>query len=163
MNENLNLVEILKNVPTGTPLYSTVHGEVEFFCLEPRDEFPVCVNTSDGCRHFTKDGLFKISSGECILFPSKDQRDWSKFKVAPKKVEVVLRPFDRVLARRRNEANGSDGLWFTDIYGYKFDDDIYLCVGRVYDECIPYNDDTAHLLGTTDPCPIDYEIKRPEK
>lgn len=34
MNENLNLVETLKDCPRGTKLYSTVFGEVEFDCVD---------------------------------------------------------------------------------------------------------------------------------
>ena len=41
MNENLNLVEILKDCPKGTKLYSTVYGEVEFYGIENGLEFPV--------------------------------------------------------------------------------------------------------------------------
>ena len=37
MNENLNLVEILKDCPKGTKLYSTIHGEVEFDGIHNRD------------------------------------------------------------------------------------------------------------------------------
>ena len=36
MNENLNLVEILKDCPKGTKLYSTVHGEVEYMGLNDK-------------------------------------------------------------------------------------------------------------------------------
>lgn len=157
------MVEILKDVPQGTKLYSPLFGEVKFYRLELCIEYPVSILLSDGTiTNFKKDGLFYRYSGECMLFPSKDQRDWSKFKVTPKKVEVVLRPFDRVLARW-SEDNDDEGSWQVDLYGFKLDNDTYDCVGRIYNECIPYNDETAHLLGTTDPCPIDYEIKRPEK
>ena len=35
MNENIDLIEILKNCPKGTKLFSYIHGEVEFDGIEP--------------------------------------------------------------------------------------------------------------------------------
>ncbi len=90
MNENLNLVEILKDCPKGTKLYSTVHGEVEFEKIINDDTFPikfsfVVKGKNSDLRYAASvsiDGKYATKyNGECILFPSKDQRDWSKFKV----------------------------------------------------------------------------------
>lgn len=83
MNENLNLVEILKDCPKGTKLYSTVYGEVEFYGIENGSEYLVKFVKSDGNRgSVTAQGLvLACYDGECIIFPSKDQRDWSKFKL----------------------------------------------------------------------------------
>ena len=81
MNENLNLVEILKDCPKGTKLYSLAFGYVELECVfQDNSKYPILIklrnNTTDS---LTKDGkLFEY--GDCMLFPSKDQRDWSKFK-----------------------------------------------------------------------------------
>ena len=71
-----NIVEILKDCPKGTKLYSPIFGEVEL------DE----VNSSIFVRHasnkallaFYEDGKWH-SNGECMLFPSKENRDWDKF------------------------------------------------------------------------------------
>lgn len=81
MNENLNLVEILKDCPKGTKLYSTVFGEVEFDYIENDSSNPINVKSSYGIRYnFTIGGeLYFIYNGECTLFPSREQRDWSKF------------------------------------------------------------------------------------
>ena len=81
MNENLNLVEILKDCPKGTKLYSTVFGEVEFKCIEKNAIYPIIVRPDENtaCR-FTADGRTLVRFyGECTLFPSREQRDWSKF------------------------------------------------------------------------------------
>ena len=84
MNENLNLVEILKDCPKGTKLYSLIYGDVELEKIsnDENDKYPIFIrlhaNTID-C--VAKDGRYiGIYDGECVLFPSKDQRDWSKFK-----------------------------------------------------------------------------------
>lgn len=80
MNENLNLVEILKDCPKGTKLYSTIYGEVEFIGIST-GEYPVkYLKDDDSLGSATAQGLLlSCFDGECTLFPSKDQRDWSKF------------------------------------------------------------------------------------
>ena len=157
MNENLNLVEILKNCPEGTKLYSTVFGEVE---LDEVDNFslerPIVVSHSGGFATFTNDGrLFYRCDGECVLFPSKDQRDWSKFNYKkPKFDPKTLQPFDKVLVQ---DLIGDK--WRCDIFSYIDDDDDkypYVCVRSKFKRCIPYNDDTKHLLGTTKEAPEFY-------
>lgn len=161
MNENLNLVEILKDCPEGTKLYSTVYGEVKFDRIDKIDEesdyhiifikipgFKACV-TSDG-------RLIQEFDGECTLFPSKEQRDWSKFK--PKKPKFdpnTLNPFDKVLARDDNNAT-----WFCRFFSHIIDKTkiyrYYATDGGLYKYCIPYNDDTKHLVSKTDEAPEFY-------
>ena len=89
MNENLNLVEILKNCPRGTKLYSTVFGEVIFDSIKKDKPYPICFITNNGDKYSVAiDGRINIYFyGECTIFPSKDQRDWSKFN--PKKDGLV--------------------------------------------------------------------------
>lgn len=82
MNENLDLVKILKGCPVGTKLYSTVYGECEIIFISRRYMYPICVKNSSGDHIFyTRNGLLFFNQGECTLFPSKEQRDWSKFKI----------------------------------------------------------------------------------
>ena len=157
MNENLNLVEILKDCPKGTKLYSPVWGEVE---LDEVDNFslerPIVVSHSCGFERFTKDGrLFYRCDGECVLFPSKDQRDWSKFKIKqPKFDPKTLQPFDKVLVRDDNSE-----CWGVQLFSYIIGDKKiypYVCIAYNYKYCIPYNDDTKHLVGTTEEAPEFY-------
>ena len=82
MNENIDLTKILKDCPTGTKLYSSVHGEVEFERIETtfRHRYVVIELKDFLLERINFDGkLYNSYDGECILFPSKDQRDWSKF------------------------------------------------------------------------------------
>lgn len=83
--EDLDLREILKDVPRGTKLYSTTHGDICFDCVDFSDNvYPIkcyehCLNYV-----FTKEGKYHYNyDGECILFPSKEQRDWRKFIAKP--------------------------------------------------------------------------------
>ena len=90
MNENLNLVDILKDCPRGTKLYYTVYGEVEFEHVAISSKYPIVLKLKGGeiYESLTSEGKYDIEhDGECLLFPSKDQRDWSKFN--PKKEGFV--------------------------------------------------------------------------
>ena len=89
MNENLNLVEILKDCPKGTKLYSTVFGEVKLEEVKENSKYPITVKTKIECfESFTSSGRWMENyDGECTLFPSKEQRDWSKFNVSMYKKE----------------------------------------------------------------------------
>ena len=254
MSENLNLAEILKDCPKGTKLYSTIHGEVEF--VEIRNyitDYPIIYKYKDKDGNYicsdntTVDGKHAFcSDGECVLFPSKDQRDWSKFKAEPemidgefyccfyggnkkensfifiykkhtscktrcyvalsmrssvlfkddlitqnptelrkatvkekqqlldaikirnyewdadKKVLIkiapkfdigTLQPFDKVLTRDWN-----DSVWRCNIYEYfkKGHRYPFITMNGVCNQCVPYNDETKHLVGTTKMPPKKY-------
>lgn len=155
MNENLNLVEILKDCPKGTKLYSPIVGEVEFNGIDINSCHPIGIRYKCGVDNFTKDGrLFWDCDGECMLFPSKDQRDWSKFKPKqPKFNPNTLNPFDKVLAR-----DGQHFCWRCTFYSHVREEDIwkYTTSDSAYSYCIPYNDDTKHLVGTTEEAPEYY-------
>lgn len=153
MNENLNLVEILKDCPKGTKLYSTVHGEVEYMGINDKSVslYRIKFKTKDGDIYgVTQDGRYlHYFNGESTLFPSKELRDWSKFK--PKKPKFdpkTLQPFDKVLAF-------FEGIWNCDLYSH-YSDSQNICVGVRVRRVIPYNDDTKHLVGTDDEAPEYY-------
>lgn len=156
MNENLNLVEILKDCPEGTKLYSPVFGEVGFESINDIIG-PIIVTTDTGnAECFTADGkMHNYYNGECLLFPSKEQRDWSKFKTKkPKFDPKTLQPFDKVLVRNFNSEK-----WKVQLFSYIIEDEErypYFCINNPYQCCIPYNDDTKHLAGTKDKAPDFY-------
>lgn len=157
MNENLNLVEILKDCPRGTKLYSPVVGEVTIKYINNSFTFPICVEWDYGYINFTKAGLMheKSVNGECLLFPSKDQRDWSKFKTnKPKFDPETLKPFDKVLVRDYCTDEWLAQI-FTRYFKYRKYPYVDICLNS-YTYCIPYNDDTRHLVGTTDEAPEFY-------
>lgn len=81
----MNIAEILKYCPKGTELYSTVFGEVELFGV---NNDLIYINTPYITFLFS-DGKYK-EKGECILFPSKDQRDWNKFRLPVKKGDIMM-------------------------------------------------------------------------
>ena len=156
--QELNLCEILKYCPKGTKFYSTVFGDVRF--KEIVDAvYPIVVSCKD--KHtecFRADGKVMIKyDGECCIFPSKEMRDWSKVTAPWLKKErfdpKTLQPFDKVIAKC------NDFKWVCEIFShYDISKGImpYVCVGGFYNVCIPYNDDTKHLVGTKDEAPEYY-------
>lgn len=152
MNENIDLVEILKNVPEGTKLWSSVHGEVEFHKIDAEcSDTPIFVKCSDAhVDAFTRSGRLYVdyTDAECILFPSKDQRDWSKFKTENRTEFVELKPFYCVLVRDRD---GDE--WYPNLFSRKYKDQEYpyevLLTGSQYRQVIPYNKDTEKLAFTS--------------
>ena len=97
MNEKIDLTKILKDCPKGWKFYSSVYGEVEFKTIKfeqlrpihnpnmligqsslfEEDQHPIKFITQDVERSVSKAGEHIKGKGECTLFPSKDQRDWS--------------------------------------------------------------------------------------
>lgn len=143
----LDLVEILKNCPVGTKLYSTVHGEVLLnSVIEADTEYPIKISHIRGDAEFARNGkYYNEYGGECVLFPSKDQRDWSKFKVPVEKFDYnTLQPFDKVLVR-----DSDDSFWKCNFLSHMSKHTAY-CVGSYWIQMIPYNGETKHLVGTTD-------------
>ena len=151
MNENIDLTKILKDCPTGWKFYSSVYGDVSFQGIADL-VYPIQVsNKRAGEVLLSEKGRFLIGVGECILFPSKDQRDWSKFtapwykkdKFDPK----TLKPFDKVLVSDEHHTRWRCSFFshIVDQFHYK-----YCTSDSCYKFCIPYNDDTKHLVGTTE-------------
>ncbi len=162
MNENIDLTVLLKNVPRGTKFWSPLFGDVYFLLIQgPTFDYPVEVTSfEDEVQAFTSEGILTktFPNAGCLLFPSKEQRDWNVWAEEQKKahkVKVTLRPFDRVLVREGNNVWSIDFFSFIDTEG----DLPFAVIGGDFSQCIPYNEETAHLVGTTDPCPIDYEIE----
>ena len=159
MNENLNLVEILRNSPKGTKLYSPLYEEVEFEGIEENNEFSIIKVrkksfNSEYIVTFTSSGVWnEYYSNECTIFPSKDQRDWSKFNPKQSKFDPkTLQPFDKVLARLDGR-----GIWYCECFSFiEKDTNLIKCCGAYYKYCIPYNEDTKHLVGTAEEAPEFY-------
>lgn len=233
MENKINIAEILKDCPKGMKLYSPIYGEIELWKMYSNSAYPIWIATGiDRKGNFTSDGRLyeKYPSAECLLFPSSEMRDWSKFfkrgdvaihsfngcgvlveewtddsytsfkasvfqlkkggfakrdkrvlsiddfvkasdeqrdkfiadmekyfggkynpdtlQVEPVKSMCPFKPFDKVLVRDTDEQ-----AWCANYFShYKNDPDyFYVCINGIYHYCIPYNEHTAHLLGTTDP------------
>lgn len=159
MNENIDLTKILKDCPKGTKLYSIAYGDVKFEKITDSESYPIIIRINDSyIKTFPADGkMYVNSNGECALFPSKDQRDWNKFTAPWYKKERfdpnTLNPFDKVLAR--NDMEEWNCMFFSHIVK---DEDTYpyACGYDMFTYCIPYNDDTKHLIGKVEEAPEYY-------
>lgn len=232
MENKINIAEILKDCPKGMELYSPVYGKVELWKVNSNSVYSIMTATSiDRAGSFTSEGRLyeKYPSAECLLFPSSEMRDWTKFfkrgdvvrsiddgaqavfkgwesddytsfyasivhhaevdewdedivfavesfykeyeefargfivdaeehyngkynpetlRVEPVKPECPFMPFDKVLVRDDDEKK-----WRASLFAY-YDENAkypYVCIPYIHTQCIPYNEHTAHLLGTTDP------------
>ena len=177
MNEKIDLTEILKYCPVGWELYSSVLGEVTFKEITDDEDYPITIDCENwGSESFTAEGkLYIKDNGECILFPSKDQRDWSKFtaywynnnekekeKFEPNKKEKfdpkTFQPFDKVIIRHDACSEWEVSLFSHRNTYYGIDELYSFCTvtNRCVVDCIPYNDETKHIVGTTDAAPDFY-------
>lgn len=78
MEQKLNIAKILRNKPVGIKLYSPIFGDCTL-CYIKDETNDICVKTQyDEIRFFNFEGLYN-AGGECLLFPSKEMRDWSRF------------------------------------------------------------------------------------
>ena len=172
MNENIDLTKILKDCPKGWEFWSPIFGKVEFERITKLGRIAF-VKKDKEIWSFSSDARFPFGvnekSVEIMLYPSEDQRDWSKFtapwykktewfnpwrkKVKKEKFDPkTLNPFDKVIGR-----DSAGRIWDCDFFSH-IGSDIYpyRCVGNFYKCCIPYNDETKHLVGTTDEAPEYY-------
>ena len=64
-----------------------------------------------------------------------------------------FKPFDKVLVRDNDKY-----IWSVELFSFYRNKHSYpfRCIGNAYSQCIPFNDDTKHLLGTTDMCDEQY-------
>lgn len=224
MEQKLIIAEILKHKPQGIKLYSPIFGDCTL-CYVKDESSDICVRRPyNEVNYFNFDGVYH-TGGECLLFPSNEMRDWSKFawekgdilvnennahiifekftndtyttfigrhylnknyknytpgrytrvtqhfhieesnaaqtyisnieeeiggKLDLKTLEIEkskceLKPFDKVVVR----CSKAD-KWSIDFFSYKVSNG-YICTGDAwFGYCLPYNGETAHLLGTTD-------------
>lgn len=89
----MNIAEILKYCPKGTKLYSTIFGEVILNKINIHEKYPIVVYKLDHIKtSFTREGYYMgdFPGSECVLFPSKEQRDWNKFRLPVKRGDIMM-------------------------------------------------------------------------
>lgn len=102
--EKINIAEILKdkNVPEGTELYCSIFGYVKFIGVKDTGyanmiqvDVPI-----KGIEVFYEDGRYNkyYSDSECVLFPSKENRDWSKFQIPFNDGDIIYNQDIRAVA-----------------------------------------------------------------
>lgn len=91
--KKINIADKLKHCKKGTKLYSPLFGEVEFENVDDKIEIIVHTDEEEIYKaYFEKDGKYYIiyKDAECLLFPSKDNRDWNNFQVLEEGHRVMV-------------------------------------------------------------------------
>ena len=160
MNKNIDLTKILKDCPEGEQFWSPMLGYVKLYNINQERKIVSVILENDATWDINANGTISIgnvTSPDIMLYPSKDQRDWSKFTAPWYKKEKfdpnTLKPFDKVLAK-----DSSTSLWRIALFSHMVKSRVFSCVcmHTNFMYCIPYNDDTKHLVGTTDEAPEYY-------
>ena len=160
MNKNIDLTKILKDCPEGEQFWSPMLGYVKLYNINQERKIVSVILENDATWDINANGTISIgnvTSPDIMLYPSKDQRDWSKFTAPWYKKEKfdpnTLKPFDKVLAK-----DSSTSLWRIALFSHMVKSRVFSCVcmHTNFMYCIPYNDETKHLVGTTDKAPEYY-------
>ncbi len=85
----------------------------------------------------------RIEPSEILAIQIKEEK--------PKFDFSTLQPFDKVLVK------DSDSTWRCNLFSHK-EENYFRCVASYYRMCIPYNDETKHLVGTTEDAPEFYQV-----
>ena len=161
--QELNLCEILKDCPKGEEFWSPLFGYVKLHKINHKAKKVVVISNIKMPWDINNDGtmlIYGVVSSEIMLYPSREQRDWTKVKYEPNKERFdpkTLKPFDRVLTRY------DGGCWSANLFSHIEEENnkyhgtcSFVCNGSLVKFCIPYNDDTKHLVATKDEAPEYY-------
>lgn len=98
MKEKINIADILKDKPVGLKFYSNTFGYISFNGVH-KDK--VYFFSEDTNAHSVKPNGKMYDGGECIIFPSKEMRDWEKFSwkkgdvlVSKDNVHIIFEKFE---------------------------------------------------------------------
>lgn len=160
MNENIDLTKIFKDCPEGEQFWSPMLGYVKLFNINQERKIVTVILETDATWDINANGTISIgnmTSPDIMLYPSKDQHDWSKFSAPWLKKEKfdpkTLKPFDKVLVF------DSDRPWTPLMFSYleyTLNYPRMQCFDFVARKVIPYNKETEHLLGTHNEAPDFY-------
>ena len=122
--QELNLCEILKDCPEGEPFWSPMLGDVKLYDIIQSDVVVRVSKENGETWVINADGTItigEVTSPEIMLYPSREQRDWSKF-TAPwykkKRFDTkTLKPFDKVLSRY------DGGCWSANLFSHIEEED----------------------------------------
>ena len=152
----------MRHCPKGTEFWSPLYGDVKLYCIDQETKKVLVTAVDDVNCNINSDGtvtIYGVTSPEVMLYPSRPQRDWTKVKYEPKKEKFdpkTFKLFDKVIIR-----NAAINFWRCDLLSHIVNvasSNHYVCVsGACYNKyCIPYNDDTKHLVGTNEEAPEYY-------
>lgn len=138
----MNIAEKLKG-KHGIELYTPMCGKLYLKGVDRYGNI-ITKDIRDKVWIFNPDGRWNNNywlSDECLLFPSETNRNWDTFEdyICP------FVPFEAVICRQ------SDGVWIYNIFShYNKSRNRFVCIsGQLFKECLPVNEETVKLVGTT--------------
>lgn len=170
-NKNINIAEILKDCPKGMKLYSQIYGEIELLKVNSDYTYPIIITIGiDGTGTFTSDGRLyeQYHSAECLLFPSSEMRDWTKFF---KRGDVVRSIDDGTQAVFKGWESNDYTSFYASIVHHaevdEWDEDIVFAVESFYKDSEEFArgfivDAEEHYNGKYNPETLQVEHVKPE-
>lgn len=121
-------------------VYSPIFGDGKVESING-DNIKVSSKTTGVEYLFIGQGQYE-KYGECLLFPSRENRSWERY------FESKFSPFDKVVVR--NTERNATRVWHIDFFE-SFDPITlkYIGMSGYWNECLPYNEETAKLIETT--------------
>lgn len=170
MNNKINIAEILKDCPKGTKLYTPLFGEVTFDSIDIDEKYPIVVYKLDGMKtSFNEEGHYtEYPNSECVLFPSSEMRDWTKFF---KRGDVVRSIDDGAQAVFKGWESDDYTSFYASIVHHaevdEWDEDIVFAVESFYKEYEEFArgfivDAEEHYNGKYNPETLQVEHVKPE-
>lgn len=134
----IRIDNILRRKKEGFKLYSPIFGWGALVKVDDNGFIQVDARNSN-FYWFNQYGCC-IEGGEPLLFPSKTDRNWETL------IECnQFNPYDKVVVRFENNE------WKCDFFSHKsvqYTEAPYVCTSGIYSECLPYNENTAKIIGT---------------
>lgn len=137
MEKKINIAELLKDCPIGTKLYSPLCGECKLDTVTCKSILVESITFKT--LHFNEDGTYYdgyddgYDDAECLLFPSKDQRDWSTFQRPFKDGDIIIK-WNHIAIVSHIEPSGR--IWYHCWYDKKYKDCKFkndFGIGGIYD------------------------------
>lgn len=128
----VNIAEILKYCPRGMKLYSPICGDcvLDYVDLAMLYSIGVIKYPNNMRQTFTNEGLIitEQEGAECLLFPSKNQRDWEKFRIPVKRGDIMMFKDKSAvfIVKKYNDAFTKTSVEVSDAYNIRTNTCIYV-------------------------------------
>lgn len=139
--EDVDFIEIFKYSKKNGDLYDHASLTTKTQALDISGKYRICKDEITEIRLATEEEKQQLFSA---LKKEGKRWDSEKKQIVDLKSNVELKPFDKVVVRDTEYST-----WCADLFSHIDEDYRYACVGATWSFCIPYNEETAKLIGTT--------------
>lgn len=122
----MNLTEILKNVPSGTKMYSPLFKEpITFVRVNKNCRFPIiCRTSASETIEFDNRGYFLVetASQNCMIFPTPEMT-WDGYEYVPEGFLVICKRDNKITQIACSKGGWSNDSSIPSYWWYDFEDD----------------------------------------